>query len=55
MREDEIMREIHNVKDEIAAQYNGNVHALAESLREDQKKSNRKIVRRTPKRISKRT
>ena len=51
MKEDEVMREVHRVKDKIAAEYNYDVKKLGESLMEKQKKSGRKVVSPPPRRV----
>ncbi len=49
MYEDEVIEEVRRVKDEIAAEFHYDVHALAESLRADEGKDGRKVVRFSPK------
>lgn len=44
MKSDPVIDELHRVKDEIAKEFNYDIHALFESLREEEKKSGRKYV-----------
>ncbi len=50
MYEDDVLCELWNVKDAMAAKYNYDVHALARALREKQGKDGRKVVTLSPKR-----
>ena len=49
MYEDEVVREVRRVRDELAAEYGYDVHALARALREKQGKDGRTVVRLNPK------
>ena len=44
MKSDPVIDELHRVKDEIAKEFNYDIHALFESLREEEKTSDRKYV-----------
>jgi hypothetical protein len=44
MKSDPVIDELHRVKDEIAKEFNYDIHALFESLREEQKVSGRNYV-----------
>lgn len=50
MYEDDVIEEVWRVKDEIAAEFNYDVHALADALRKDEGKDGRKVVSLEPKR-----
>ncbi len=52
MKEDEVIREVHRIKDTIAAEYNYDVHKLVAALKEKQNKRGRKVVSRKPKRAA---
>jgi len=51
MYEDSVISEVRRIKEEIAAQYGYDVHALAKALREKQGKYGRKVVSLPPKRV----
>ena len=42
--QDEVMTEVHRIKDELAAKYGYDVRRIAEAAREAQAKSGRKVV-----------
>ena len=50
MHEDDVLKEVWRIKDEIAAEHGYDIHALAQSLREDEGKDGRKVVTLSPKR-----
>jgi hypothetical protein len=50
MPHDEVITELWRIKDEIAAEHGYDVHALAQSLREEEGKDGRKLVTLSPKR-----
>lgn len=50
---DEIIEEIHRVREEIARKYNFNVRAMLEDLQKKQAKSERKYVSFAPKKAEK--
>jgi hypothetical protein len=50
MYEDDVLKELWRIKDEIAAEHGYDVHALAQSLREEEGKDGRKLVSLSPKR-----
>ena len=50
MPEDDVMKEVRRIKEEHAAKYGYDVHAIAEALRENQRQGHRKVVSRPPKR-----
>ena len=52
MYEDPIVEEVRRIKEQMAAKYNYDVRALGRALREEQKKSGRKVVSLPPKRIA---
>jgi len=49
MSEDPIIKEVHRIKEEIAARFNYDVHAIAEHCREVQRKSGLKVVKKRAK------
>ena len=51
VEEDQVMREIHRIKDEIAAEYDYDVKKLGKALKEQQDKSGRKVVSPPPRRV----
>jgi hypothetical protein len=46
MSRDPIMKEVRRIKEEIAAKFNYDAHALGEHLREVQRKSGLKVVKK---------
>lgn len=44
MKSDPVIDELHRVKDEIAKEFNYDIHALFESLRQEQKQSGRNYM-----------
>ncbi len=52
MFDDPIVEEIRRYRKEHAAKYGNDVHRIFEALRENQKKSRRKVVNFGPKRLS---
>jgi hypothetical protein len=51
MRDDSVVREIRQIKDDNAAKYGYDVRALGKALQEDQRQSGRKLVSRCQKRV----
>jgi len=49
MREDPIVAEVRRVRARHAAKYNYNLNAICEALREEQRRSGRKVVSLPPK------
>lgn len=52
MFEDPIVEEVRRYRKEHAAKYGNDVHRIFEALRENQKKSKRKVVNFGPKKLS---
>lgn len=50
MHEDDVLKEVRRIKEEIAAEHGYDVHALARVLREEEGKDGRKLVSLSPKR-----
>jgi len=55
MVDDPIVEEIRRYRKEHAAKYGNDIHRICEALRENQKKSKRKVVNFGPKLLSDRT
>lgn len=53
MNEDSVIAEVRRIKEEIAAEYNYDVRALAAALRREQEQAGRKTIRLQPKMASK--
>ena len=52
MYEDSVLKELHETKDRIAAEYDYDVHKLVAAMREKQDKSGRKVVSPPPRRVT---
>ncbi len=50
MPDDRVIEEVRRIKEERAAKYGYDIHAMAKALCENQRKGNRKVVSRPPKR-----
>jgi hypothetical protein len=55
MIEDQIIEELHRVRDELAAEFNYDLHAIVADLRRRQQAENRQVVSLPPKRIALKT
>jgi hypothetical protein len=55
MIEDRIIEELHRVRDELAAEFNYDLHAIVADLRRRQQAENRQVVSLPPKRIALKT
>jgi hypothetical protein len=55
MFEDPIVEEVRRFRQEHAAKYGNDIHRIFEALREQQKKSTRKVVNFGPRKLSERT
>jgi len=51
MLKDPVLEELWRIKDELAARYGYDVRRLAEALKEEEKKSGRKVVTLEPRRL----
>lgn len=51
MNQDEIIKEVRSIREQLAAKHNYNVRALFEEAKKKQQKSERKVVTLTPKRL----
>jgi hypothetical protein len=51
MRDDPVVEEVRRAKEEHAARYNYDIHAMGKALQEEQKRSGREVVTVPPKRI----
>ena len=51
MKLDPVLAEVRKVREEYAAQFRGNIHAMMDDIRRRHKESGRETVAREPKRI----
>ena len=51
MKLDPVLAQVRKVREEYAAQFQGNIHAMMDDIRRRQKESGRATVAREPKRI----
>lgn len=52
MMEDPIIEELHKFREQWAAQFNYDIHALVADLRRSQQEENRQVVNLPPKRVA---
>ena len=52
MMEDPIIEELHQFREEWAAQFNYDIHAIVADLRRSQREENRQVVNLPPKRVA---
>lgn len=51
IQDDEVMAEIRRYRDEFAARFNGDLHRMAEYLRQREREGEHMVVTRPPKRL----